>query len=127
MLATKALPPNLRWNKCHCQSSELPPGDYAFLRNHYTLVAFQETSRKYHVSLIFNSLAILLIVGMMGYVLRLKGQSHNGTTRPSLSKQEQLVRHLILAGKSNKEIAAELFVSVHTVKSHITTCNVKWA
>jgi DNA-binding CsgD family transcriptional regulator len=36
-----------------------------------------------------------------------------------LSKQEKKVLELILEDKSNKEIAAEMFVSVSTVKSHI--------
>lgn len=103
------------------QASDLPPNDYAFLSTHYTLVAFQETSRKYYVSLMMNGLAVLLILGLMAYVMRIKKQQSASTTIAQLSKQEHLVQQLILAGKSNKEIAAELFVSVHTVKSHITS------
>ncbi|NHF60928.1 response regulator transcription factor [Flavobacteriaceae bacterium TP-CH-4] len=37
-----------------------------------------------------------------------------------LSKQEQNVQQLILQGKSNKQIAEELFISLSTVKTHIT-------
>ena len=36
-----------------------------------------------------------------------------------LSAREKEVLHLILAGKSNKEIAAALFVSPSTIKTHI--------
>lgn len=39
----------------------------------------------------------------------------------SLTKQESLIKELIIAGKSNKEIADELFISVSTVKTHINT------
>ncbi|MDX1462314.1 MAG: response regulator transcription factor, partial [Marinirhabdus sp.] len=39
--------------------------------------------------------------------------------KANLTQQEQTVLDLILQHKSNKEIAAELFVSVSTVKTHI--------
>ena len=38
----------------------------------------------------------------------------------SLSQQETKVKKMILEGKSNKEIAEELFISLSTVKTHIT-------
>lgn len=37
-----------------------------------------------------------------------------------LSNQELAIKNLILEKKSNKEIATELFISVSTVKTHIT-------
>ena len=36
-----------------------------------------------------------------------------------LSRREREIVRLMLTGKSNKEIAGELFVSVHTVKNHV--------
>ena len=36
-----------------------------------------------------------------------------------LTKQEVCILEYILKGKSNKEIAAALFISSHTVKNHI--------
>ncbi len=39
--------------------------------------------------------------------------------RYSISKREQDILKLILDGKSNKEIEAELFISYHTVKNHV--------
>jgi DNA-binding CsgD family transcriptional regulator len=36
-----------------------------------------------------------------------------------ISKRELEVLRLVLQGKSNKEIKAELFISFHTVKNHI--------
>ncbi len=38
----------------------------------------------------------------------------------SLTKQEQKIAELITKGKSNKQIASELFISISTVKTHIT-------
>ena len=43
----------------------------------------------------------------------------------NLTNQEKKVLQLLVAGKSYKMIAAELFVSVDTVKSHITNTYAK--
>ena len=39
-----------------------------------------------------------------------------------LTEMEERVARLAVAGRSNKEIAAELFVSVHTVGAHLSRC-----
>ena len=39
--------------------------------------------------------------------------------RFELSKREREIARLMLTGKSNKEIAGELFVSTHTIKNHV--------
>lgn len=41
--------------------------------------------------------------------------------RQSLSPREQEVLHLLVRGRSNKEIGAQLFISEETVKSHLKT------
>ncbi|MDI1335978.1 MAG: response regulator transcription factor [Lacunisphaera sp.] len=41
--------------------------------------------------------------------------------RQSLSRREQEVLHLLVRGRSNKEIGAQLFISEETVKSHLKT------
>jgi NarL family two-component system response regulator LiaR len=43
-----------------------------------------------------------------------------GSRIPSLTKQELKILELIVEGKSNKEIAGELYISDHTVKFHIS-------
>ena len=42
-----------------------------------------------------------------------------GTGMAALSPQQREVALLIVAGKSNREIAEKLFISTHTVRSHI--------
>jgi len=36
-----------------------------------------------------------------------------------ISEREKEIIHLLLKGKSNKEIEDELFISIHTVRNHI--------
>ena len=66
---------------------------------------------------------LLLVCVAMGY-LAFKLQRRTNS-QPGLSKQEITVRNLILEGKSNKEIASELFISLSTVKTHITNLYAK--
>jgi ATP/maltotriose-dependent transcriptional regulator MalT len=60
----------------------------------------------------------LLVAGLLVFVFHLKRK--RGYVQVDLSKQEKNVQGLILEGKSNKEIANELFISLSTVKTHIT-------
>jgi DNA-binding CsgD family transcriptional regulator len=69
-------------------------------------------------------LAILLLLfsgGIIFLILKLK-QAKNIQVTPvdfSLTTQEEKVAELIVADKTNKEIASELFISLNTVKTHI--------
>ena len=63
---------------------------------------------------------IAVILGLTVSLIYLKKRPQK-LQSAALSKQEMLVRNLILQGKSNKEIASELYVSLSTVKSHITS------
>lgn len=69
-------------------------------------------------------LYILLILSLVGNLwFWLHRQKHRSITldvaKDQLTKQEQNILELLLAEKSNKEIADALFVSLSTVKTHV--------
>ncbi len=104
------------------QSSDLDPHDYAYLENQITKVELSDVNFKYQTSLLWNLVATLLIIGLIFSYFRLKQKSETPlqVVAPQLSTQEENIKNLILAGKTNKEIAGELFISISTVKTHIT-------
>ncbi|HEY5687595.1 MAG TPA: LuxR C-terminal-related transcriptional regulator [Yeosuana sp.] len=66
-------------------------------------------------------LCLLLFAGIVFLVLKLK-QARTIQQTPvdfSLTTQEEKVAELMIADKTNKEIATELFISLNTVKTHI--------
>jgi len=66
-------------------------------------------------------IAILAISMLANFFIIGRWLKHKkgGPIEASLSQQELKIKELILEGKSNKEIASELFISVSTVKTHI--------
>jgi len=67
------------------------------------------------VALILSLLANMYLLTTRKFNVRVKAKS----LRQKLTPQEQKIVNHILQEKSNKEIAAELFVSLSTVKTHI--------
>jgi DNA-binding NarL/FixJ family response regulator len=57
--------------------------------------------------------------------LRAGGPGDGPTPRAVLSEREQEVLRLMADGKENDEIAAELYISPHTVKNHISSILLK--
>lgn len=68
--------------------------------------------------IIICSISILLNIVLL-YHRTKKIQKPSSDIWQTLTKQEQNILDLLLSGKSNKEIADVLFVSVSTVKTHI--------
>ena len=102
------------------RQSEIPPVDYQFLEEKMAYLNQSLLSRKLGWSTGLNiglMFVVLVLTVSLIYLKRKPRRSEN----VALSKQETLVRNLILQGKSNKEIANELYVSLSTVKSHITS------
>lgn len=64
-------------------------------------------------------IAFLVIVVLVLIAVKSWKKSKTSKVIP-LSKQEKAIKNLIISGKSNKEIANELFISLSTVKTHIT-------
>ncbi len=78
-----------------------------------------------HVGKLWILIGILscIVIGLVAYIISLKrkigADPKSDIDLNSLTKQEKRILELILQDKSNKEIAAELFVELSTVKTHI--------
>ena len=70
---------------------------------------------------------LLLLLSQLYLLLKLKAKKKQelNTEISTLTSQEEKVAKLICDGKSNKEIATQLFISLSTVKSHIGNINSK--
>lgn len=99
------------------QQSDLEPASYAYLENKIRKTHQDIIGRKYKISMVLNFLGFSGIVGLLFVVFRMRKNSEKTASVP-LSKQEATVKNLIMQGKTNKEIAAELFISISTVKTH---------
>jgi len=100
------------------KQSDINPLEYAFLELKLGELLVRETRVKYTFSFWINILLGLGLVGLLTYLLTHKKSQHPTKV---LSKQELVVKNLIIQGNSNKEIAQTLFISLSTVKSHITS------
>ncbi len=101
------------------RSSAIARKDYVFLEQKLALLVQEETTKNYEYSIWLNLLLTGIILLLLWLMVRARKRMKVATVTP-LSQQERNVRMLILEGKTNKEIANELFISVSTVKTHIT-------
>lgn len=104
------------------KASDLDRSQYLFLENKLAFLTTEAVEKKYRTSIIINMIlgvivALLLFIGLK--------RKPNTLGTANLSRQEKNVQGLILAGKSNKEISNELFISISTVKTHITNIYAK--
>lgn len=106
------------------KESDIERSEYLFLENKLAFLTTEAAENKYATSKIINMLLGLLLAGLVFYVFH-KRRRKNQDIFADLSKQEKNVQGLILQGKSNKEIANELFISLNTVKTHITNIYAK--
>jgi len=101
------------------KESDIERSEYLFLENKLAFLTTEVVENKYAASRLVNILLGLVIVGLIFFVFRFRNKQNQVATS-NLSKQEKNIQGLILQGKSNKEIANELFISLSTVKTHIT-------
>lgn len=99
------------------EESEIPIENYLFLENHLAFLTKDIVEEKYAWSKIINFILGFVVVGLAGFVV---SRRRKKPVLVSLSRQERNIQNLIAQGKSNKEIANELFISLSTVKTHIT-------
>ncbi len=107
------------------KSSELDAANYLFLENLLLRYTKEQTTANFNISLGVNILFFMLLLMFGVLFMHFKRKNNNFEPVIPLSKQELVVKQLIETGKSNKEIATELFVSLSTVKSHITNIYAK--
>ena len=100
------------------KESDIDPSEYLFLENKLSKVLISELKTKYTYSWWLNIILIGLLIGSLSFMWF--SYSSKKKIAVSLSRQETTIKNLILNGKSNKEIAEELFISLSTVKTHIT-------
>lgn len=101
------------------KSSEINNLEYFFLErelNSYNLINLKNEQT---VSISVNIIFGLIILVLTYNIYSLKSQKRI-TIIEELSNQEIKVKKHIIDSKSNKEIAEELFISLNTVKTHIT-------
>ncbi|TXN38397.1 response regulator transcription factor [Flagellimonas hymeniacidonis] len=101
------------------QASDLDPSSYAFLERKLAYLTNIGLERELQQSKLIIFGLLFIVVTLSVFTIRMRRKRQESLVSV-LSKQERTVRRLILQGKSNKEIANELFISLSTVKTHIT-------
>jgi len=101
------------------KESDIERSEYLFLENKLAFLTTEVAENRYATSKLINLALGLVVVSLMFLVFRLR-RSKTKSSSVDLSRQERNIQGLILQGKSNKEIANELFISLSTVKTHIT-------
>lgn len=98
------------------KSSEISSDEYLFLEQELSSYSLQKERYRLKLSIGLNILflTVLIFLIVTFYVKNRK------TQKEILSRQEHKIRQCIIDGKSNKEIAEELYISLSTVKTHIT-------
>jgi len=101
------------------KKSDINRSEYLFLENKLAFLTTAVIESKYRASKwVIGSLGVV-IIGLILVFLWMR-RKRNNLPKIDLSRQERNIQGLILQGKSNKEIANELFISLSTVKTHIT-------
>lgn len=101
------------------KSSEINNQEYFFLEKELNSYYLINLEKKQTLSIILNIIFGIIIAILIYTIYSLKSQKRLNIIE-ELSNQEIKVKEHILNGKSNKEIAEELFISLNTVKTHIT-------
>ncbi len=101
------------------KSSDIDPSLFLYLENKLLHIKEVKADQKYTISLLVNIIAFLGIVVLIFLFIRDRNKNQKPPAIP-LSKQESTIKELIISGKSNKEIANELFISISTVKTHVS-------
>lgn len=112
-------------------SNDLPNHDYT--DNYFRKLNYHQGSKSSYMALPWWATLLIAILSISLLISLLKIRSLSTSTvslispnidtqekkQPTLTPQEEKILTLIFEGKSNKEIASELFIELSTVKTHI--------
>ena len=101
------------------KSSEINNLEYLFLERELNSYYIVNLKKRQTLSIILNIVFGIMILVLTYIIYSIKSQKKLSTIE-ELSNQEIKIKKHIIEGKSNKEIAEELFISLNTVKTHIT-------
>ena len=101
------------------KSSEINNLEYFFLERELNTYNLINIKKKQTLSIIVNFIFGIIIVILIYNIYSIKSKKRL-TIIEEHSNQETKIKKHIIDGKSNKEIAEELFISLNTVKTHIT-------
>lgn len=101
------------------KSSEINKIEYLFLENEINNYYFIALKKKQTISITVNVIFGIIILILI-YIIFTINSKKRSIILEELSNQEIKIKEYMLSGKSNKEIADELFISLNTVKTHIT-------
>lgn len=99
------------------KASEMPAKNYVFLENRLAFLTQDVLEEQYAFSKAVNYILGFMVLALVGFLVFRRRKE---PVVVPLSRQEQNIQNLIVQGKTNKEIANELFISISTVKTHIT-------
>ncbi|RAV27713.1 hypothetical protein DN748_17485 [Sinomicrobium soli] len=102
------------------RDSDLAPRYYLYFENKIREINNEAIRAKYTTSLFINVVGFISL-GVFGIAVFKRKNRAPGRKMEFLSARERKVVDLVLLGRSNKEIASELFISLSTVKTHITS------
>lgn len=101
------------------KSSEINNNEYFFLERELNTYNLINVRKKQTLSIILNFIFGIIILVLIYTIYSIKSKKELAIIE-ELSNQETKIKKHIIDGKSNKEIAEELFISLNTVKTHIT-------
>lgn len=101
------------------KSSEINNQEYFFLEKELNSYYLINLEKKQTLSITVNIIFGIIILVLIYIICSIKSEKRLNISE-ELSNQEIKVKKYIIDGKSNKEIAEELFISLNTVKTHIT-------
>lgn len=101
------------------KNSEINNLEYFFLERELNSYYLINLKKKQTLSIIANIIFGIVIL-VLTYIIYSNKSQKRLTIIEDLSNQEIKIKKHIIDGKSNKEIAEELFISLNTVKTHIS-------